>query len=282
MSLILLSLAVLAALMLLAGPADFLGRPTPLVIGHRGCPARRPENTMASFEQAIAEGADMIELDVQLSADCQLVVIHDATLERTTNGHGLVAMHTLEQLRGLDAGGWFDPRLADQRPPTLAEVFEAFGQRTLINVEIKAEALCLPLPGWTVVELTLAEIARCGLERTTVVSSMSFDALLMARAINPRLNLAVLAHGPKPGIDTAMLCQAIGARAFNFHISSVTLDLTESLHRAGLLALPYADASVTPSAMARALELGCDGFFADDPAALRAMIDKQGGAKAAR
>jgi glycerophosphoryl diester phosphodiesterase len=92
--------------------------PTPLFIAHRGCSARYPENTLAAFKGAIDAGAQMIELDVCLSKDRHLVVIHDKTVDRTTNGSGAVKMLTLAQLRQLDAGSWFDPRFNAERLPT--------------------------------------------------------------------------------------------------------------------------------------------------------------------
>jgi glycerophosphoryl diester phosphodiesterase len=104
---------------------------SPLVGGHRGNPAEQPENTLASFRSAIDVGVDMIECDVHLSSDGQLVVIHDHTLERTTNGSGLVRQHTLAELRELDAGG-------GERLPVLAEVCElARGAGVGLCVEIK-------------------------------------------------------------------------------------------------------------------------------------------------
>jgi len=94
---------------------------SPLIIGHRGFRARYPENTMAAFAGAVDAGADMIEFDVQLSSDGIPVVIHDRTLDRTTNGSGPVTSHTLSQLKKLDAGSWFQSRFRAQTIPTLEE-----------------------------------------------------------------------------------------------------------------------------------------------------------------
>ncbi|MEJ2581150.1 MAG: glycerophosphodiester phosphodiesterase family protein, partial [Acidobacteriota bacterium] len=89
------------------------------VIAHRGFSGAAPENTLAAVRAAIEVGADMAEIDVTLSADMQVVVIHDATLDRTTNGSGEVSRFALEDLRKLDAGSWFDPSFAGEIIPTL-------------------------------------------------------------------------------------------------------------------------------------------------------------------
>src|SRR5262249_57998109 len=102
----------------------------PLVIAHRGASAVAPENTIAAFEQAITDGADAIELDLHLSRDDQLVVIHDASVGRTTNGSGSVRDRTLRELKRLDAGGWRGPKFAGQQLPTPQEGVERVPDRT--------------------------------------------------------------------------------------------------------------------------------------------------------
>ncbi|MFN2234495.1 MAG: glycerophosphodiester phosphodiesterase [Anaerolineales bacterium] len=102
----------------------------PKVIAHRGASAHAPENTMAAFQLAFDQGADGIELDVMLNKENRVVVIHDDTVDRTTNGTGKVSQMTLEQLKFLDAGD-------GERIPTLSEVLERFGGRFLINIELK-------------------------------------------------------------------------------------------------------------------------------------------------
>src|SRR5438067_10660640 len=111
------------------------GRVRCLVIAHRGASGTHPENTMAAFRRAVDVGAGMIELDVQLTRDRHVVVIHDATLDRTTDGRGPVSAVTLAELRRLDGGGWFAPGFAGERVPTLAEVLAAV--HVPVNVELK-------------------------------------------------------------------------------------------------------------------------------------------------
>lgn len=109
-----------------------------LVFGHRGAMARAPMNTLAAFELARAEGADGIELDVHLSRDGHLVVIHDDMVDATTDGLGSVADLTLVEIKSLDAGSWFSDAFASENIPTLDEVFDAFGKDLFINIEIKS------------------------------------------------------------------------------------------------------------------------------------------------
>lgn len=113
---------------------DWLTGPFPLIIGHRGASAEAPENTLAAFGLALEQGAAGVEFDVRLSADGNVVVIHDATVERTTNGRGQVSQMRASELRALDAG-------MGQPVPTLDDVFEAFGPSMLYNVELKVGGL---------------------------------------------------------------------------------------------------------------------------------------------
>ena len=112
--------------------------PRPLIVAHRGSSARAPENTLAAFEQAIDEGADAIELDVRLSKDGELIVCHDATINRCSDGSGKAADLTLRELKRVSAGAWFGKRFAGERIPTLGEVLERCGHRISVNIELKA------------------------------------------------------------------------------------------------------------------------------------------------
>jgi len=112
-------------------------RDRPLNFAHRGACLGAPENTLAAFLLASELGADGIELDVQLSRDGEIVVIHDLCLEATTDGAGPVRERTLAELKKLDAGSRFDPIHAGQRIPTLQEVIDAVGHRLLLNIELK-------------------------------------------------------------------------------------------------------------------------------------------------
>lgn len=110
-----------------------------VIAAHRGWKSAYPENTLLAFKQALELGVDMLEFDLHFSKDKEVVVIHDATLDRTTNGSGKVSEHTLEELKRLDAGGWLNKEFEGVKIPTLAELCElvAAYPGVLLNVEVK-------------------------------------------------------------------------------------------------------------------------------------------------
>ncbi|MEM7204574.1 MAG: glycerophosphodiester phosphodiesterase family protein [Planctomycetota bacterium] len=176
--------------------AEFL-RPgaAPRVIAHRGFSGVAPENTLLAFERACDLGVDMIELDVTLSRDGEVVVIHDDVLDRTTDGHGPVLARTLAELRALDAGAWFAAEFVGARIPTLDEVLAGVGRDTLVNVEIKPEAMAAgagDAVAGGVVERVLECIERRGAMERILLSSFEPDALRQAREMAPALARATL------------------------------------------------------------------------------------------
>jgi glycerophosphoryl diester phosphodiesterase len=161
----------------------------PLNIAHRGASAYAPENTLAAFRLALEMGADGFELDVMLSADGHLVVIHDDTVDRTTDGSGLVLQKTLAELKALDAGVRFATRFAGERIPTLQEVFDwVAGSHAFVNVEIKTDSL----KGDGLEEKLVALSRRYGLGERLLISSFNPFALWRMRRLAPDLSLALL------------------------------------------------------------------------------------------
>jgi glycerophosphoryl diester phosphodiesterase len=160
----------------------------PLNFAHQGASYEAPGNTLAAFLLAIELGADGIELDVHLSKDGEPVVIHDFTLERTTNGEGLVRDKTLAELKGLDAGIWFDPAFIGERIPTLQEVFDAVGDRLLLNIELKTNAV--RDDGLVPAVVRLVEENHL-LERV-VVSSFNPLAVWWVKRLNPWIPVGLL------------------------------------------------------------------------------------------
>jgi len=115
-----------------------------LIIAHRGASNHAPENTISAFDRALEMGFHHVELDAQLSSDGVAVVFHDGTLERTTDGSGPLAGCTLAQLKGLDAGSWFDQAFGGERIPTLGELLLRYRGRAYLHLELKSEEERLP------------------------------------------------------------------------------------------------------------------------------------------
>jgi glycerophosphoryl diester phosphodiesterase len=193
---------------------------TPLVGGHRGNPAEYPENTLASFRSAIEVGVDMIECDVHLSADGDLVVIHDHTLDRTTDGAGLVVRRSLADLRRLDAG-------RGERLPFLSEVCELARDTVGLCVEIKQ--IPIPYPGLE--EKLVACLGALGMLDQTAVISFHHGSVRRVKELEPRLSVGVL-EGARP-IDPVALMRGAGADIYSPHYGAMDPELVEAVHAAG-------------------------------------------------
>ena len=192
----------------------------PLVGGHRGNPAEHPENTLASFRSAIELGVDMIECDVHLSADGELVVIHDHTLDRTTDGTGLVARHRLADLRRLDIGG-------GERLPVLAEVCELARERVGLCVEVKQIPVAYP----GLEEKLVACLGSLGMVEQTAVISFHHGSVKRLKDLEPRLTVGVL-EGARP-IDPVGLMRGAGADIYAPHYGAMDPELVEAIYAAG-------------------------------------------------
>ncbi len=168
-------------------PASDRGRP--LIIAHRGLTSAAPENTVAAFRAAVGAGADGIELDVRLSRDGEVVVLHDPGLERTTNGKGPAARRSLAELKRLEVRG-----LAGERIPTLAEVFDALPATFLTIVELKVYGLGF----WRLASRALRVVRDAGRMETAMVASFSPFSLLAVRLIEPRALRGLIWSGDHP------------------------------------------------------------------------------------
>ena len=198
----------------------------PTIEAHRGDSANAPENTLAAFRRAIRLGASWIELDVHASRDGEIVVMHDANVERTTDGSGVLSDLPLAEIRALDAGAWFNPAFAGECVPLLHEVAALVrGTATRLNVEIKAGA------GARVPEQQLVSIlcATPGSSRH-LVSSFSLEALLRVRAAASHMQLALIGRGSE------ILAAAVehGLPWIHAHYRTVSLDLVAAAHAAGI------------------------------------------------
>ncbi|MCX8073177.1 MAG: glycerophosphodiester phosphodiesterase family protein [Candidatus Binatia bacterium] len=236
-----------------------------LCIAHRGSSAHAPEHTRAAFELALEQGAQMIELDVQLSADNALVVLHDADVARTSNGKGKVRELSLDQLRNLDAGSWFAAAFAGQKVLTLEEVLELIGGRALLNVEIKSPRE----EGGILIPRLLASLERFGALHTTLISSFDWWLLGDVREESEEVRLALLWSDP---LIPWPWDRAAKLRATHLHPlwALVTREQVSEAHARGLWVNAWTVNDIPT--MVELIDMGVDGIITDYPDRLTQVL----------
>jgi glycerophosphoryl diester phosphodiesterase len=247
---------------------DLTRFPRPLLIGHRGYPAKFPENTLAAFEGAVQAGCDMIELDVTLTKDRKVVVIHDDTLDRTTTGKGPVRDHSLQEIKKLDAGSWFDARFAAERVPMLSEVMKLTAGRCMLNIEIKESAFEADYPVDAIEHQVVKLVKKSGAMDQVIISS--FDRRILERIAAMDAPPAV-AFISDHGADKRVLEMLLKMRAFSWHprFTVLTRDQVDMLHAAGLKIFPW---TINTRAEAeKVLALGVDGLICNELRVMRAV-----------
>lgn len=237
-------------------------RDAPLALAHRGQRASYPEQTLEAYEAAIRLGADGIETDVQRTRDGRLAMLHDLTLDRTTSGHGPIADQDWAAVRALDAGGWFDPRFAAARVPSLEETLDlVVGADLLLCVEIKGTPADTPA--------TAVAVARLLRDRDLLdrvfISSFDHVALEAARAEvgEPLLAPERLPESgpsdPRVARDQAI---ALDAAALQHRWEDLTIEVVTAVHDAGTAIWSWPIDSL--ESIARSVELAVDAVIGDD------------------
>jgi len=207
-----------------------------LVVAHRGASGTAPENTLTAIGLALEAGALMVEIDVQITTDDQIVVFHDSTLERTTNGHGEISRFSYEELKKLDAGSWFAAQFRGEKIPLLDDVFRLIKGRACINVEIKP-----PSAGedWQK-RINLIAAATMAAEMTpfTLFSSFHHDSLRYLNSLKQGFHTAALL----PPSDTKLashVLQDTGCQAFVCSLKQLTLELAADIAANNIFAGVY-------------------------------------------
>lgn len=221
-----------------------------LSIGHRGNSLFAPENTLASFQAAWGK-ADFIETDVHVSSDGKLVIMHDGTVNRTTDGTGTIVSKTLAQLKQLDAGSWYSTNFAGQRIPTFEEMVTNILPHATPLIEQKAG----PASAY------VAELARLGFTTNVILQSFDWNFLAGVHALDPRIRLCALGSGT---LDSSTLNTVInaGVEAVAWEKSSVTPDVLVRVHNAGLKLYVW---TVDGAEIQNFIKMGVDGIISNDP-----------------
>ena len=235
-----------------------------MAIAHRGASSYAPENTFAAFDLAIEMGARHLELDVHFSSDGHLVVIHDDTVDRTTDGSGPVTNRSLAALTALDAGAWFDPRFKGERIPTLGAVLERYWGAHL-HVELKGHSAGLA-------QRAVDMIRSSGLATNVTVTSFQKAKLEKTRAYAPELPTGWLVGE----VSDAVVAQAraMGLTQLCPRAGAVTPELVSRLHAEGLVVRAWGVA--TEDLMRQVVTAGADGMTVNFPDKLLAYLATPG------
>jgi glycerophosphoryl diester phosphodiesterase len=238
-----------------------MATPAFMVIAHRGASSYAPENTLAAFDLALRMGARHLELDVDFTSDGHIVVMHDDTVDRTTNGSGPVTSHTLAALRELDAGSSFGAQFAGERIPTFDEVLERYKGRVHIHTEIKGHSPSLA-------PRTADAIRRHGMEQHVTITSFQNIRLEEMRAYAPELPTGWLVVE----VSDAILAQAraMGLRQLCPRANTVTPELVRRLHAEGFVARVWG--VTTAELMRQVVQAGADGMTVNFPDKLIAYL----------
>ncbi len=241
-----------------------------IIVGHRGAAGHAPENTMASFRKAIELGADWIELDVHLSKDGQLMVMHDPTVDRTTNGTGAIGNMTYDEIRQLDAGSWFGDSFAGEKVPALADVIREVNGRAKLLIELK-----WPDDGRyeNLGAMVADEIHKYGADSWCIIQSFESAYMADAAARGYSIPLQKLMVG-----KTSLFFMPIyqdryfhlgrfepgdNISSVNYFHKALTSRVIGEHHAAGKTVIPYT--LNTKPEMAKALGMGVDGVITDFP-----------------
>lgn len=229
---------------------QFITEGRPAVVAHRGASSLAPENTLAAVEKALELGVEIVEIDVHRSLDGELVVIHDATVDRTTSGKGRVRDFNLSELKKLDAGRWFKLRFWGERIPTLREVLETTKDHAITLIELKGERT----------EVRTVELVReLGMENQVIIQSFDFQQIQKVKQRAPEFATMWLVREPEHSDNPA---QAANWMA----------NITEFV---GATGIGIRHNWYTPELLATALERGLAIFVwtVDDKVALQRFID---------
>ena len=232
------------------------------MIAHRGASGHLPENTLPAYELAIAQGADMIEIDLHRTRDAAVVITHDEDLSGI-GGHGEIADASLAEVRALDAG-------RGQRVPVLAEVLDRFGPRIAFNLELKRGRRA-EYPG--VEAEALAAVEERGILARTLFSSFYDPVLSRLRELSSVARIALLLS-PQDADRPIERARRLGAEAINPWRGLARRELIEAAHAEGLAV--YVFTVDEQGEMERLLALGVDGLFTNYPDRMRALLDPRG------
>ncbi|PLT30649.1 glycerophosphodiester phosphodiesterase [Peribacillus deserti] len=231
-------------------------------VAHRGASGYAPENTIAAFDKAVEMKADYIEIDVQRSKDGELVIIHDNSVDRTTNGTGSVKNLTFEELRSLDAGSWKGSEFAGEKIPSFDEILDRYHGKTGILIEMKSPELYPGIEEEVAKELMERNLGKPQNEKI-IIQSFNFDSMKLMNRLLPGVPIGVLTSSTKDTTDQALKDIAGYADYFNPSYGLVSEDLVTKVHSLDLKISSWTVRS--QQAADFLLDMDVDGIITDYP-----------------
>jgi glycerophosphoryl diester phosphodiesterase len=243
-------------------PKPATGLP-PYIIAHRGISGKCPENTPASFSLACQiAGIDMIELDVRLSRDEEVIVLHDRTLQRTSTGNGVARRYTYEEIKSFDAGSWFHPSFKAERIPNLRAVLEIARGKRWVNIELKSDFLHREPPG--LLESRVLEIVgECRMQDQVMYSSFDHHLITNLKRMSPQAITGVLYNLYRDfGRMPSKLARRANAEVFVCAKQELRKVMIKDAHDHGLAVYVYTLNSLPD--VQKMLDVGVDGIVSDN------------------
>ena len=243
--------------------------PAPIIFAHRGASRYAPENTLSAFQLAFEQGARAIELDVKLSRDGEVVVFHDLTLDRTTNGKGLLKDFSFDELNQLDAGSYFHQKFHNEKIPTLSQVLDLVNGKYLVNIELTNYSTL----GDELISKVAVIVKKKSVQNSIIFSSFSPGNIFKIKRELPEVPAALLIP---PGIIGSImqsdLYRRISPEFIHVHIQSIKKGSIDREHRRHRRVNVWTVNE--ESQMQYLISAGVDGIFTDDPPLALQVIGK--------
>jgi glycerophosphoryl diester phosphodiesterase len=244
---------------------------SPLVIAHRGSSAIAPENTIAAFQRAIKDSADAVELDIHLSKDGELAVIHDDRIDRTTTGTGYVKKITLSEIQKYDAGSWFDQKYSGEIIPSLTDILSLCKGKIGINIEIKSERSDAKIS--IIVKQCFDELSKYNNQTDILISSFDKRILEEIREIDTKITLGLL-YDPFYKMIKNPVRLAVDLKVNYLVISNrfTSKRIVKSAHQNGLIVGTFT--VNTEPQLHKVIESGVDAIITNDPSKTKKMLER--------
>jgi glycerophosphoryl diester phosphodiesterase len=231
-------------------------------VAHRGATGYAPENTIAAFDKGVEMKADYIEIDVQRSKDGELVIIHDNTVDRTTDGTGYVKDLTFEQIRSLDAGSWKGEQFTGEKIPTFDEILDRYHGKTGILIELKSPELYPGIEGQVAQKLKERNLDKPQNEKI-IIQSFNFESMKITNNLLPKVPIGVLTSNRAHTTEQALKEFATYADYFNPSYGIVSKELVDQVHSLGMKIQSWTVRS--HEAAQFLLDMNVDGIITDYP-----------------